>query len=377
MRTMVMMVSLAACGTAGSGETLEMPVLGVTELSTWGPGEVVSGSDGAVIESENHLTFGMGEGYPTEMRVDLLRFSVGGCSIDELTWTADQVQSSDEGVVRAEVDGDLMRLRTVGAGLASVVLTGTFEDAQGCLGEGPAELPARLTYEVEVVQDPAGRLYGSCVEEGSFDVVAGASTDGIGVMAVDALGEQIVLNNAERFRQVPVTLFLDGPSATPPEGTLDDFALFQLAFAGEGEVAVEISGQDAGRIGVVPPSDIDAIDLMFMLVYATGTSHVELEDGRTYNWSDVVGGRQIVPYVGRPMIEGGAVCSIPQRDWFEVGSVPELPTQDFYTRELGYPMNAGVALEFGTGALELTLEAPELAGGKGIEHTVHVTFIEE
>lgn len=361
--------------------TVEIPVVGQEEVSTYAILGLKETRGEDALSSEVPISLAFGEAYPTDLSLVIEEMYLGRCTVEADAWSVAEVRSTDPSVLTASVERGEVRVQVIGPGEAELVVEGMIDAPDGfCWMEHEqARFPTTLSYNV-VVSEPVGgeivRPYGCEGDEGGAPLVLISEQPSLGVLVPYARSssERVSVANAAPYRQAHVTLVLD--DGVEAELVEPDRGLAGVRFSGSGRVEAHV-GDVMQEIRIAQPDEITDIEMHFVLPWGTGRSHLEMEDGETYDAHRLPQGRVVMPQVGLPSVEGVPACSHPSSDWFAFSSDPELPVEDYVDRSYGYPMHLGFVTDLPAGDwTELELSAPDLNGGEGLAHQIRVQIVE-
>lgn len=359
-------------GPGGQAGSITIPVVPVDEIPINGfISNQNSGPSGVLSESWHRLAFGAG--YPTSLTFTTGDIFQSRC-LWEGTWIPEEVRSSDPSVVEVDLDGDALAVDVVGEGIAEVRVTGIFDG--GCPWEGFPYGRQRLIRVMELdVRAPADvqlERPRACESEAELLLLTDAPlAEGIAVRLTSD-GAPWLAENAREDRQVEVTLSLpDGTTATPPsaEAGLDGVVFHGAA----GEVGISAPTGFRETVRVANPADVTGLDLALVVPWAVQGGDYVLEDGETLSWSDVFVPDEpvVAARIGVPRVGAASSCAEAPLSWLELESDPpqaEVSERSVWADE---PLATQIVTD---GAVTLTLRAPQVDGGEGLEHRVRVTF---
>ena len=383
---------LVACSGASDPSSAELliPMQPVTEAPVSGVVEVSDAPGAPSLTLDTTLTFAVGAAYPTDFLALLPAPLYASCGMLEGAVTWGEITGSTDAVVAA-LDGARLALTVRGPGSAQIVLRGEMvvSEATGC--EVPVDVPLpfelRVATRAVIPSDARVEVPARCADAVEARVAAqsfGSPMEPFQLALLDDAGERMYLANATPEAPVDVRVrgdfsqaLVDDPPAT----------LSQLAFpATAGVVEIAPLAGTPLRVEVVDAARVTDIDVAFQLA-GTAAGPIPLESGATYGadgWNRVE--NWIAPMVEETWVGSDALCSAPSLAWFQLRSLTPaacqtvpVPADHFGgtggKRHLLYGDGTNTAAQLeADGTCTLTLEAPGVANGSGLERSLSASF---
>ena len=218
----------------------------------------------------------------------------------------------------------------------------------------------------------------SCRDEAIALVEPGAALSGLAVHVVDLAGEALYPANADRER--PATIEVFAAAETSLELSDETLGIGGLVATGVGSLRIRSNVGDVGVLELVDPGMIDEVELVYWLMGAGGGG-LEVRSGEIYGakgWART--SNSISPEIKAIRAGGARLCSSPRLDAFILsGATPETcvvvdgPGDGDSTS--GGTAIAKSARVLASGLCELSVLAPEYAGGLGIEVPLATTIL--
>lgn len=341
----------------------------------------------------------LGEEYPSSVDVALGGFyELGSCSdldgeveITEVTGGGDMIEASRN-------DAQSVRLQSQGRGAALVQVTGrfrpsdeqmssqcwsTYEEFSEFYFELDVEVSARAVEGVQInwplhCEDSSTPLFFT------GDPVSDGAVSGVTIQAVDADGEAFWPINASTRR--PVSLTLTAPqgahlSLSEENGGLASVTLPDI----EGVVEITPDRGSSHQLEVVEPSQVTSVQMNFELP-GLSSRLIKLQSGQTYGEDEFGGiGDRIIPSLTGPAFIGDRqICSPVPTELFDLTSTTpqvctieerELKDYDFKFVSISGASIGKSAKLLTDGVCKLSMQAPALNDGEGLDAELEATFV--